>query len=338
MPLLIVLPRERTILSPRRKNDVEDKQAIMHALDSDVFHYLAAHTDWATGQIGMRSKLSYSRIALSLTEDIPRKPNRTLRVVKRKCVYNSVQRLIKAGLLRSESVSEQDNNALILIRLFWEELLHLNNSSSNADSQQLVGFFAEITTCNFFNNSYLDNGKQNEISDRYPPDGTYKKTNYINNTANTIFSLSLTWQYDENLVELFLHAAGFSAKQIKPIWFGKYVQYWSGQAIERTQEEWSRHFANHMQNYLLRPDYFEKMNGMLEEETNSVAHSTANANSITVPRLNDGSQLQAWAMAKGLPTAPVGFSTTQYYQLLCNAVERKRMVKEREEQQEKRVH
>ncbi len=56
---------------------------------------------------------------------------------------------------------------------------------------------------------------------------------------------------------------------------------------------------------------------------------------MTVPRLNDGSQLQAWAIAKGLPTAPVGFTTTQYYQLLCNAVERKRMVKEREEQ---RVH
>ncbi len=42
---------------------------------------------------------------------------------------------------------------------------------------------------------------------------------------------------------------------------------------------------------------------------------------------------QAWAMAKGLPSAPVGFSTTQYYQLLCNAVERKRIAQEREGKQ-----
>ncbi len=331
MPLLIVLPRERAILSPRRKSDVEDKQAIMHALDSDVFCYLAAHTDWATGEIGVRSKLSYSRIALALTEDIPRKPNRTLRVVKRKCVYNSVQRLIKAGLLRSESVSELDNNALILIRVFWEQLLQQGDSSSHVDSQQLAGFFAEMTKYNVFNNNDLKENKQTEISDRYSPDGLYKKTIYINNAASDIFSLSLTWHYDEKLVELFLQAAGFSTKQIKQIWFGKYVQYWSSQAIERSQEEWSRHFANHMQSYLLRPDYFEKMNGMLEEETASIPHSSAK--SVTVPRLNDGSQLQAWAIAKGLPTAPVGFSTTQYYQLLCNAVERKRMVKEREGKQ-----
>ena len=39
---------------------------------------------------------------------------------------------------------------------------------------------------------------------------------------------------------------------------------------------------------------------------------------------NDGEQLQAWAVAKGLPDAPVGASTTQYYQLLCHEVERRR--------------
>jgi hypothetical protein len=87
-----------------------------------------------------------------------------------------------------------------------------------------------------------------------------------------------------------------------------------------------------MQSYLLRPDFFEKMNGMLEDDSTSVksysVRKTA-GKTMTVPRLNDGAQLQAWAIAKGLPTAPVGFSTTQYYQLLCNAVERVRMMQER---------
>jgi hypothetical protein len=102
------------------------------------------------------------------------------------------------------------------------------------------------------------------------------------------------------------------------------VQYWSDETIMRTQREWSLHFANHMQSYLLRPDFFEKMNGMLDVDSPSTtARSTRKT--VTVPRLNDGSQLQAWAIAKGLPTAPVGFSTTQYYQLLCNALERSRL-------------
>jgi hypothetical protein len=86
-----------------------------------------------------------------------------------------------------------------------------------------------------------------------------------------------------------------------------------------------------MQGYLLRPDYFEKMNGMIENEAMTTVHATAKTNAV--PRLNDGSQLQAWALAKGLPSAPVGFSTTQYYQLLCNAVERKRIAQEREGKQ-----
>ncbi len=331
MSLLIVLPREREILSRRRAIDVEKNQPIMHAIDSDVFCYLCGKTDWASGQIGLQSKISYSRIALALTEDIPRKPNRTLRLVKRKCVYNSVQRLIKAGLLHSESVSELDKNALILRRVFWQGLLQPNSYKNNVDSQQLSGFFAEMLKNKHLNNSDLSTNEKPAVTDRYHADGIYKKPINITNANSNKFQLSLTWRYDENLVELFLKAAGFSSKQIKQVWFGKYVQYWSDETIMRTQREWSRHFANHMQSYLLRPDFFEEVNGMLEENSPSSRSSSARK-TMTVPRLNDGAQLQAWAIAQGLPTAPVGFSTTQYYQLLCNAVERIRMVKERKEE------
>ncbi len=331
MSLLIVLPHERTILSRRRAIDVEKNQPIMHAIDSDVFCYLCGKTDWASGQIGLQSKISYSRIALALTEDIPRKPNRTLRLVKRKCVYNSVQRLIKAGLLHSESVSELDKNALILRRVFWQGLLQPNSYKNNVDSQQLSGFFAEMLKNKHLNNSDLSTNEKPAVTDRYHADGIYKKPINITNANSNKFQLSLTWRYDENLVELFLKAAGFSSQQIKQVWFGKYVQYWSDETIMRTQREWSRHFANHMQSYLLRPDFFEEVNGMLEENSPSSRSSSARK-TMTVPRLNDGAQLQAWAIAQGLPTAPVGFSTTQYYQLLCNAVERIRMVKERKEE------
>ena len=336
MSLLIVLPSERALLATRRLDDKADNKTVMHALDSDVFHYLCAQTDWSSGVIGRCSAVSYYRIASALTEDIPRKSNRSLRRVGRNDVRNSVKRLVRVGLFisESESVIEKKQNALILRRPFWEVLLIAKNFSNNPDTQQISGFIAELLKVSLFNNKYLDNKTTDETECKYAADATYKGSIYRTNANSSKFQLSLTWHYDEKLVELFLQTAGFSTTQIKPIWFGKYVQYWSGEAIERTEEEWSRHFANHMQSYLLRPDYFEKVNGMLEEEAMPETVPSTAKNAV-VPRLTDGSQLQAWAITKGLPTAPVGFSTTQYYQLLCNAMERKRMLKEREE---KRVH
>jgi hypothetical protein len=82
-----------------------------------------------------------------------------------------------------------------------------------------------------------------------------------------------------------------------------------------------------MQSYLLRPDFFEKVNGMLEDNASPTTKSrphprTVSPISSSVPRCNNGEQLQAWAMSKGLPEAEVGMSTTEYYQLLCRALEK----------------
>ena len=79
-----------------------------------------------------------------------------------------------------------------------------------------------------------------------------------------------------------------------------------------------------MQSYLLRPDFFEQVNGMLEDYSHTrPVKACSKRKKMAVPMLNDGAQLQAWATDNGLPDAPVGASTTQYYQLLCNALERK---------------
>ncbi len=53
---------------------------------------------------------------------------------------------------------------------------------------------------------------------------------------------------------------------------------------------------------------------------------------MTVPNLRDGTQLQNWAIANGLPEAPAGVETLQYYRLLCNHVERMNSAREREQQ------
>jgi hypothetical protein len=310
MNLLIILPSEQALLATRRLDDRSDHKTVMHALDSDVFHYLCSHTDWSSGEIGVQSKLSYYRIASALTEDIPRKPSRNLRQVNRNDVRNSVKRLVRVGLFSNESTSGEQQNALILHRPFWQALLTADGRTNNTDTQQLSGFIAELLRINLFYNSDLAKNTSHDPEVSYAANATYKTTNLTNANSNK-FQLSLTWQYDENLVELFLKAAGFSSKQIKQVWFGKYVQYWSNEAIMRTQHEWSRHFANHMQSYLLRPDFFEQVNGMLDEDpTPTPAKPHKKSKQLIVPLLNDGSQLQAWAVAKGLPEATVGMSTT----------------------------
>jgi len=326
MGLLIVLPSERALLATRRLDDKADNKTVMHALDSDVFHYLCAKTDWSSGIIGRRSAISYYRIASALTEDIPRKPSRSLRKVNRNDVRNSVKRLVRVGLFSNESESMVDNdthNRLILHRPFWQALLMTKRLAKNPDTQQMSGFIIELLKNKPFNNHCLDNTKTDESKSSYATDATYKSSIYRTNAKSTQFQLSLTWQYDENLVDLFLQAAGFSAQQIKQVWFGKYVQYWSDEAIERTQREWSLHFANHMQGYLLRPEFFEKVNGMLGYLDDVTPTATAKSHVGVVPRFNDGEQLQAWAMSKGLPEAEVGMNTTQYYQLLCHALEKR---------------
>ncbi len=334
MSLLIILPSERALLATRRLDDTADNKTVTHALDSDVFAYCCSQTDWASGIIGEHSTLSYYRIASALTEDIPRKPSRNLRKVNRNDVRNSVKRLVRVGVFYNESTSGEQQNALILHRPFWQALLTADSRANNPDTRQLSGFIAELLKINVFNNSDLSKNAPHNPKSSYAADATYKTTNNLTNANSTQFQLSLTWQYDENLVELFLKAAGFSSKQIKQVWFGKYVQYWSGEEIQRNQREWSLHFANHMQSYLLRPDFFEQVNGMLEDHssTNPAKRSSKamrKTKKLIVPMLSDGSQLQAWAAAKGLPDAPVGASTTQYYQLLCNEVERRQQALEK---------
>ncbi len=93
--------------------------------------------------------------------------------------------------------------------------------------------------------------------------GTYS-INYISNTheRERAVAMTLDWQPDREFVDAFLQVSGFSGKHVKKLWFGSYVQYWTLQAIRKTEPEWSAHFAKHMQSYLINPGRFERLNGM----------------------------------------------------------------------------
>ena len=43
---------------------------------------------------------------------------------------------------------------------------------------------------------------------------------------------------------------------------------------------------------------------------------------LVVPNIHDGTKLQAWAIANGLPTAPVGYNTYQYRQMLYEKIKK----------------
>ena len=258
MNLVLILPRERTILLRRRFAEHAAGEPIMHALDSDIFYHLCAKTDWETGRIGERSAVSYARIAAALNEDIPRKHK--LQQMTRKCVYNSVQRLITAGLLHSESLCGKKKNRLVLDRLFWCAMLQKDKNKSAPDRQQLGDLMAVLIKKKVINTNDLEKSSPKKGNAILPADGIYQYSKDILNYSaiGQEFSMTLTWQADKKYVDRFLQASGFSGSQIKKVWFGKYVQYWSQYAeVQRTQREWSAHFANHMQSYLLRPRYKE---------------------------------------------------------------------------------
>ncbi len=61
---------------------------------------------------------------------------------------------------------------------------------------------------------------------------------------------------------------------------------------------------------------------MLMSTNGSASKVDGHRKDLRVPNMKDGSQLQEWAISNGLPEAPMGFSTLQYYRLLCNHVER----------------
>jgi len=50
---------------------------------------------------------------------------------------------------------------------------------------------------------------------------------------------------------------------------------------------------------------------------------------LVVPNINDGTQLQNWAVSNGLPAASLGLETYQYRRILCREVEKMRVAQER---------
>ncbi len=250
--MILILPSEQVRLSKRRASDINKGEVILHALDSDVFAYCCQYTDWKTGDIGMQSALSYARIALALSEEIPRKPLRHLRTVSAKQVENSVNRLVKADLFARRSLSRPQKNRLQLSRLLWCDLLMAHDCRKNTDGRQLLTMLGDLLGNKASHTSHLQSNDESRWEQNSNADGTYL-CNYLSNSENRPFRLFLTWQPDREFVDLFLQASGFTGKQVKKIWFGSYVQYWSGEEKCRTQSEWSAHFAKHMQGYLLAP-------------------------------------------------------------------------------------
>lgn len=52
---------------------------------------------------------------------------------------------------------------------------------------------------------------------------------------------------------------------------------------------------------------------------------------LTIPNMSDGTQLQNWAVANGLPAAPLGMDAYQYRQMLHNKIEKIRVRQERKQ-------
>jgi hypothetical protein len=82
----------------------------------------------------------------------------------------------------------------------------------------------------------------------------------------------------------------------------------SGFLIKAIEENWDNEIAN-----------------------NGKSTSHQQAKTLRIPNTSDGTQLQTWAVANGLPAAPAGMDTYQYHQMLNNTLEKMRITQEKEQ-------
>ena len=71
------------------------------------------------------------------------------------------------------------------------------------------------------------------------------------------------------------------------------------------------------------------LDNRLGQETEAEKAIRNQAKIPNIPNIQDGTQLQAWAIANGLPAAPIGYDTYQYRQMLYNIIEKMRIAQEK---------
>jgi hypothetical protein len=302
----------------------------MQPLDNSVFHYLAERVDFETGLIGQARKVSYGGMAYDLSEhDTERRRRESIRTVTSKQVENSINRLVNAGLLSRQSKSGF-NQSLLMVRVFWADLLGKGycdqKADGSADGSQLGVLLSVLSKFNISNFNKLQETEQKEKTIEPCADGKAVGTTSI--TQHTTyrdgeFSMTMDWQPTVDEFEAMLLRCGFSLKQVDSVWVTEFVGFWSldkNRGRRYSQRDWTHKLAMAMLDYLRNPGLYERRRGNAKP-AGKTAGSVAQGRPEWAMMPREDEYLQGWASRHGYPAADVGWSYQQYRNVLRTKVE-----------------
>jgi hypothetical protein len=307
--MLLVLPNELDIL----RN--------MRPLDRDVFNYLAERVDFESGIVGESRRVSYGGMALDLSErDVARRVKCTLVKVTSKTVENAINRLVNIGLLSRLSMRgfKQD---LILIRVFWVELLSTDNSVQNPVGSS-VGFKLGVIIKKIYNsNNYIQDN--NNLSCGLV--GSSVGITSIQHTTTRAreddkFTMSLEWQPDQQDLEKILSMYGFVVGDVNKTWINEFISFWFSEGERAlSQRQWTAKLARLLVDYLAHPGLFEQRHGIGKPIESPGFKNLALPEWARMPR--DDMRLVAWMRHFGYGDPPAGLDYKQARSFLQRQVD-----------------
>jgi len=280
MPALIVLPSER------------DRLLGLHAMDERVFNYLCERTDYRSGLIGIKSSVSYGRMALDLSEHIPRKALAKQIKLTRKDAINSTARLVKANLF-TRLEAKANSKRLKLMRNFWRDLLNTNNSVQNPDGTQLVQLMVLLNSDKFNKNSNLSDYSKSRWHNVAIPDGT----NLSTTTSTNSFSMSDEWSPSRAFAAR-VKSAGFDIQQDDKLLFDY--------ALVEMRMYWMAEQGNKARNQIGWELVLLKSMQHLKQEATAEAFANAKPRSEAQGAGSEAKAASAGNYAAGVKSKPAG--------------------------------
>jgi hypothetical protein len=278
----------------------------MQVIDREVFYYLEQRMDRKTAVIGKAVKVSRSGIALDLSERSEPGRRRAVWVINASDVKDSLRRLCKAGLLRSETAAE--SAVLVFVRVFFEGWLLRDKSVQKQVPRQVPQGFPGIDSEIVNNNKALEVTKpenNQELPRQVPP------TIYITSTTTDEFekpvAMSIDWQPLETDLRALLFRSGGSKYKIEDIdqrWLGEFVGYWFSMPNRlMTPRQWTAKFASSVIRYFSDPDLVARKFGAATCGVAVGQQAAVEANHRALPDFaklpRDDNALVTWSLRHG---------------------------------------
>lgn len=209
------------------------------AVDHLVFHYLLSRVDLMTGVVGIKSAVSYSRMALDLSEKRGGGARSEPIVFNSDDVRNSVKRLLGADLF--ERLSEKGKgNRLMLVFKFDGQFLASHNSVQNEVTDRLPASYQGKTVTNQGTYDDLNGVGYGEVTINSPSFLPSSVKSCSANESGGVFELSDDWKPGQKFMEKVNNTWKPDAAMVTQMKAAlmDFVFYWQTKPVRFKQQEW----------------------------------------------------------------------------------------------------